>query len=239
MIRFLKLSVGALAAAGLLAGASSAAAAVLYDNGPLNGSVGSFTMGGSGGSYAVSDSFALNAASTIAGVNFGAWTFPGDMVSTVDWGITTTPGSFSGFIYGGTAAVVNGLSSLNSPGWSIATDSFSTGPLSLGAGVYYLVLQNAVATNNDAVYWDESDGLSSAAQNIIGDLADFNRPNTTGSESFQIIGSTVGGVPEPASWALMLIGVAGLGGALRAARKPRSATPSSGPGRKVSRPHPA
>jgi hypothetical protein len=227
MFRFLERSARALAAAGLLASASSASATVIYDNGALNGSVGSFTIGGSGGSYAISDSFVLNAAATIAGIDFGVWTFPSDVVSTVDWGITTTAGSFSDFLYGGTATVVDGLSSLNSLGWSIAVDSFSTGPVTLGAGVYYLVLQNAVATNSDAVYWDESDGLSSAAQNIIGDLADYNRPDTTGSESFQIISSGGGIIPEPASWALTLIGFAGLGAALRVARKPLSGTQAS------------
>ncbi|HLZ83367.1 MAG TPA: hypothetical protein VKQ54_07340, partial [Caulobacteraceae bacterium] len=66
-----------LAAIGLLAGASSASAAVLYDNGALNGTIGSWNIGGAGGFGGVSDSFTLGEASTITGVNFGVWINPG------------------------------------------------------------------------------------------------------------------------------------------------------------------
>ena len=38
------------------------------------------------------------------------------------------------------------------------------------------------------------------------------------SNTFQILGS-IAGVPEPASWALMLVGFGGLGAALRRSRR--------------------
>jgi len=225
MFTILRHSAVALAAAGLLASASSTAAAVLYDNGALNGSIGGFTIGGNGGTDAISDSFTLNAASTVTGVDFGVWTFPGDSVSTVDWGITTAPNSYSGFLYGGTATVVSGPTTTSSLGWPIGVDSISTGPIKLAAGVvYYLVLQNAVVASGDPVYWDETDGPSSAWGSALGNLQNYNRPNTTGSESFQIIGASGGNqVPEPAAWALILVGFAGLGATLRGARFLRSA----------------
>jgi len=215
-----------------LGSVTSAAAAVLYDNGALNGNISAFTIGGAGGEdYGVSDSFTLGAASTISSVDFGVWTYPGDTVSTVDWGITTVYGSGSfdpsNFIAGGTATVLSGPTSLNSLGWPIGVDSFSTGAVSLGAGTYYLVLQNAVAVNAGApdgnpVYWDETDGLSSAYSSILNSLYNA-ATGASGSESFQIFGTSGVEVPEPASWVLMLIGFAGLGAPLRAARNSRRA----------------
>jgi hypothetical protein len=213
---------GAIAAAAVLIGASSTAAAVLYDNGGLNGEVGNWNIGGAGALYAVSDSFTLAKASTMTGVDFGVWTVPSDVVSTVQWGIAdaSDPLGAGGFLYSGTATVMNGAASLNSLTWSISTDSFETGPINLGAGVYYLVLQNAVATNNDPVYWDETDGKSAAYSSAIGNLA---TKLVTGSEAFQILGmQDSSGTPEPASWALMLVGVAGIGAALRRAHLVRS-----------------
>ena len=229
MFRSLNRAAGALAAIGLLAGGAPAAASVLYDNGAVNGTLGDFTIGGIGGQYAISDSFVLSAASTVTGIQFGAWTAPGDTVSTVDWGITTTLDSFSGFLFGGTATVMNGITSQNSMGWAVGTDTFATGPISLAAGLYYLVLQNAVATNGDPVSWDESDGPSTAWSSALLNLQNYNRPNTTGSESFQVIGTDDGAIPEPAAWALMLVGLAGLGAALRAARGPLFGSPAVAP----------
>jgi hypothetical protein len=81
--------------------------------------------------------------------------------------------------------------------------TFSTGNISLAAGTYYLVLQNAVLTNGGFYFWDENDGPSSATNNIAGAI---------GSESFQILGTTnVSATPLPSTWFLMLSGFAGLG----------------------------
>jgi hypothetical protein len=241
MITILRHSTTALVVTGLLASVSSAAAAVLYDNGALNGSISGFTIGGDGGTDGVVDSFTLQANSAITGIDFGVWTMPGDTVSTVDWGITTVFGSESfdpsNFIAGGTAAVFNGPTHLNSLGWPIGVNSFSTGAVNLAAGTYYLVLQNAVAVNagtpdGNPVYWDETDGLSSAYSSVLTSLYNA-ATGASGSESFQIFGTSSVEVPEPASWVLMLIGFAGLGATLRGARILRRAESPSAPA-----PHP-
>jgi hypothetical protein len=65
------------------------------------------------------------------------------------------------------------------------------------------VLRNASVTYGDPAFWDENDGPSSATGSAVSDI---------GSQSFQILGPP--GVPEPAAWALMLVGFAGLGAAL-------------------------
>jgi hypothetical protein len=143
----------------------------------------------------------------------------------VDWGITTTPNSFSGFIASGTASVVDGAATMNLYGDEVSTDTFSLPNLHLAAGNYYLVLQNAQVANGDAVFWDESDGLSTAVSNILGQLQGYTRSGLSGSESFSIMGGSASssGTPEPASWVMMLLGFAGLGAARRAGRTLRRA----------------
>jgi len=217
---------GGLAAAGLLMGWSSAGAAMLYNNGTLNGGVGGFTIGGYGGDYAVSDSFTLGEVSVVTGFDFGVWTSVGDVVSTVDWGIATTSNDFTSFIASGTASVINGSPTLTSyygTAYDDSTDAALIGDIDLSVGTYYLVLQNAVVANGDPVYWDESDGLSTAMSNIIGSLANYTHQPASGSEAFQVFGTDDSDAPEPASWALMLVGLAGLGASLRGNRGTRGA----------------
>jgi hypothetical protein len=224
MSTLLRYSAGAFAAAGLVVGASSSPAAVLYDNGAVNGTIGAFTIGGNGGYAAVSDSFILNVASIITGIDFGVWTYPGDTVSTVDWGISSTLVPSGGFLASGTASVSVLSSAVSGAGWPISTDSIQTGSISLAAGTYYLVLQNAVASNGDPVYWDATNGLSQAWSSVYSYLVNSFGQGTSGSESFEVEGSSSSSTPEPGSWALMLLGFGGLGLALRGARPPAPVT---------------
>lgn len=193
-------TVAALAAASALA-AGAASASVLYDNGSLDSENEAWTINHG---YAVSDSFTLTSAATVTGVTFGAWTFSGDSISSVDWGITSTPGDY---VDTATAMVTSGPTTVNGGGYHVGVDSFSISPESLAAGTYYLVLQNASVTGGDFAFWDENDGPSTATDNPDGPI---------GSETFQILGGAA--VPEPASWALMIMGVFGMGAVLRRRR---------------------
>src|SRR5580693_1638822 len=76
----------------LLAMAAVPASADLYFNDPINGTLGGYSICCS---WAVSDSFVLSSASTLTGVDFGAWTAVGDSVTSVQWSIGTTPGDSS------------------------------------------------------------------------------------------------------------------------------------------------
>jgi hypothetical protein len=61
----------------------------------------------------------------------------------------------------------------------------------LDAGTYWLTLQNAVVSDGDPAYWDESDGPSSASDDSVG---------TMPGESFTLLGSGSSGsgtTPEP------------------------------------------
>ena len=112
MSSLLKRSAGAFAVVAALMGSASVEAAVLYNNGPLNGTVNGIEIAGG---YAVSELLHLDVCvGHVYGIDFGVWTIPGDTLSTVDWGITATPRTPStAFIASGTAPVLDGHATLN------------------------------------------------------------------------------------------------------------------------------
>jgi hypothetical protein len=193
------------AVVGLLA-AAPASAAVLYDNGPIDGTTDAYNIA----TYVTADSFDLSTPSTVTGVNFGAWTDPSEMITSIDWSITSL--AEAGTIYGsGTASVTSSFQFTTIlPGpvtYDISWDSFTIPSLNLVSGTYWLNLTNAVTTNNGSAYWDQNGGPSSAEQD----------GGSLPSESFQIIGTANSSppptsVPEPGSLALLLPGLVGLAG---------------------------
>ena len=157
---------------------------VLYENGPLNGTYDAWTINEG---YIVSNSFTVGA-NTITGFDFYTWAYPGDKPLTVDWSITSVING--GTVYGsGTATLADTVISTNGYGYQIDYDTVTGLNISLGAGTYYLNLQNAVTSGGNPLYWDENDGAgckspgcpSQAAESGIG---------TIGSESFDITGSS-------------------------------------------------
>jgi hypothetical protein len=185
----------------LLFCALTAPAAVLYDNGPISGIADALFI--QQGSQAT-NSFILSSDANVTGITFGTWTFLGETVTAVDWSITADP--FGLPIYSGTAAVSSVFQFQNtnfSLNYDIDISSFSVPGLALGAGTYWLQLENAVASGGGNVYWDQNGGSSSAFYNS----ADFNGVLTkfaAPSGPFQILGDASGasGVPEPNSLAL-------------------------------------
>jgi hypothetical protein len=189
----------------VVAMAPASAGPVLYDNGPVNGSIEAYTINNG---YAVSNSFLLTSASTVTGVSFATWQFSGDTLYTVDWVIS------SGDVYNGlgtlygsnTATVTPGAFSTNSLGYVVFDGNTIVIPnLALGAGTYWLTFRNALATNGDWVFWDQNNGPSAAWQNP--------NPNgrLAGSQTFQILGDAGPAIPEPGAWLLAGGGLALLG----------------------------
>jgi len=202
--------------AGAIASVPASADSTLYDNtGPWSAGSLQFPIGEG---YVVSDSFTLTSNSTVTGVDLIVLVESGDLPSTVDWSIGTTP-------FGGTpaTATTTNLGLINSPFLSLYDNyemGFAIPDVPLDAGTYYLTLQNVVEfyggdpNNPRVVFWNASNGPSIAYASGVGNLNGADYPGSN-SETFQILGNTSSVTPEPSSILLLASGLAGLAGMAR------------------------
>jgi hypothetical protein len=169
------------------------------------------------------NSFVLTGNSTIQSINIALWVAPGDNLTSVDWQILANNGSnpLTGTILesGTTSPDATLLESGNAWGYNIYEESFDITPLALSGGTtYWLTIQNAVVPSGDFIFWDQSDGPSTFYHNTLGY---FPGPPggyscgglCTGSESFQLLGTSGPTVPEPGTLLLLggaLIALAGI-----------------------------
>ena len=123
-----------------------ASASTLYSNGGLNGTYDAFTINFG---YIVSNNFALSGASTVTGFDFNTWSYPGDTPLAVDWSITGAENGGTVYGSGAGASLANTVISTNGYGYQINNDVVSGLNVSLGAGTYWLNLQNAVTSQGN------------------------------------------------------------------------------------------
>ncbi len=200
-----------------------ASAQVLYDDGPINGTTDAWTINFG---FVVGDTFTLLNNSTVTGFNFGVWEFPGDVLTSVDWSVTSQ--FDNGTMYGSGTASGSNLSdqfiSTNQYGFDVDKVTVTGLNVNLGGGaVYWLNLQNAKVPSGDPVYWDENDGVGCEGDDGHGggcpSEADWTGCILAGApcppESFDINGTAGGTTPEPGSIMLFGSGILGLAGAVR------------------------
>ncbi len=193
---------------------------VLYSDGAVNGTYNAWPINAG---VQVEDSFTVSS-STITGVSFGNWITTGDTASTIEWSIVGSEGSqtpvcaeCSGI------ASVSGVLLTSSPAFGdIYDESFSLPDITLGAGTYWLELQDEVVSNDGAGAWDMNGGPSDVWDSDFGDVSGPNctaagvtlgttlAPGTC-SNSFEIFGSPSTTVSEPDSLVLFAMTLLGLG----------------------------
>jgi uncharacterized repeat protein (TIGR03803 family) len=161
----------------------------IYDNGPINGNTDAWTINFG---FIVSDSFNVTYNnSSITGMSFGAWLFPGDTVTSVEVSITSGENGGTSYFdqtvnFTQSDCVLN-QSQYGSFNVCLETSSAFTGP-TLNAGTYWVNLQNASVPSGDPVYWDENSGVGCTGQGCPSSASE-NTVGTIPSESFTILGN--------------------------------------------------
>jgi hypothetical protein len=193
-----------LALACVFAAAPAFADSVVYNNtGPATYTTNAWSIFNyGGGEYTVTDSFTLSISEIVDGADFYIWLYPGDLLTSVTWGLSFTP-------YGTpfeTGTAVGG------PNTQVATafgyypvleESISIPAVSMASGTYWLQLSNGLDAYDDAVWWDQSSGPSTAYETGgVGAIP---------SETFQILADPT---PEPPSFLLFGAGMLALAGLL-------------------------
>lgn len=170
---------------------------------------------------------AFDSRDSAAGLTFSAATLSGafTVANSVVNGINPLPGVFTG----GEGPVTG------------AETQFSvdfTTPFVLAAGHYFFVPQVAV-TGGDFLWLSAPKPIVAPGTPFAPDLQAWTRDEDLAPDwlrvgtdithsgpfnmAFALTGAGVGGIPEPATWGLMILGLAGVGGLLRRAKAPLSA----------------
>ena len=183
-----------------------------YENGPINGNTDAYNISFG---FIVSDSFVADA-NTVTGFMLGTWEFPGDVVLSLDWTITSQENG--GTVYGSGTAKGKNLTdqfiSTNQFGYDIDKLTISGLNVAVTSGSkYWLNLDNATVPGGDPVAWDENSGIG-CMSNGCPSQASETSVGTIASEAFTI-NTASGSTPEPGSFVLLISGILGVAGVLR------------------------
>jgi hypothetical protein len=187
-----------------------ARAGTIYENGPINGTVNAWTLNVG---HFVSDTFTVSGGnSTVTGLSFGAWLYPGDTLTSVE--VSITSGINGGTTYFDQMVTFSPSGcAINQYGYDICTETGSLNGSNLPNATYWLNLQNAVTAQGNPVYWDENSGVGCHSSGCPSQAWE-SEEGPIPSESFSLL-STNGTTPEPSSIVLFGSGIVGLAAMLR------------------------
>jgi PEP-CTERM motif len=192
--------------------ASPATAQILYENGPINGTTDAWTINEG---FVVGDSFTISTGtSTLTGLSFGAWLFPGDVLESVD--VIVSQEFLGGTIYFNQVVPFTGSGcSTNQFGLDVCTETGAFNGPTLANGTYWVNLANAIVNDGDPVFWDENSGVGCHSFGCPSQSLETG--GSVPSESFSILGTSsgTGSVPEPSSLVLFAGGFLAISGVVR------------------------
>lgn len=199
-----------------LATGGQAMASVLFTTGPSQQVNGAGGLGPRDSSYA--QIFTLDQAADLTGVLFGIAISSTASMQHIDWAILSDAQRNGGTVlYSGSATEFDQTDPVGSlyPPHVYRDVTFATPASYLASGTYWLRLH--VATNtSSSVYWDIVGAVPGSGELVYeGDL--YARDERT---AFTLYGefTEAGAVPEPATWAMMIVGFGLTGGMLRQRR---------------------
>ncbi len=192
----------------------------IYNNGPINGNTDAWTINFTN---VVSDTFTISTGNTtVTGVSFGAWLFPGDTLTSAEVALTSLEGGGTTYFDQVVPFAGSGCT-MNQYGYNVCDETGTFNGPTLPNGTYWLNLENASTVDGDPVFWDENSGVGCTSPGCPSEASN-NSVGTLPSESFTVLGSesstttsttTTGTTPEPSGIMLFGSGILGLAGMLR------------------------
>jgi hypothetical protein len=164
---------------------------VVYENGPIDGNTYAWEIDDYNGLNDVGDTFTLAGSSTITGISFGAWLYPGDALESVQLSISSQFNDF-GTIYYFSPPLYPEQSGcvLNQWGFNVCTETLNYLSIpELSPGTYWLNVGTANVSNHDPAFWDQNSGIGCTSPGCPSQ-AQSNYYGTIPSESFTLSGTT-------------------------------------------------